>query len=325
MGGVLSTYASWRCIFVINLPLGLAALLLAHQLVPDVRSADAAPLDWRGLALTTVGISALIVGIENLGKPTPAWGLVGSSLAVAGTALTAAVLQVVNVPRPLLDLRFLRIATYRVTAMGGSTFRAVITAIPFLLTLFFQLGFKWTAARAGLVVVALFVGNVGIKPATTPLMRRLGIRTVMVGAIAASGACLVGITFLQPTTRLSLLLGLLALSGVFRSIGFTAYNSVAFADIEPYEMTAANTLMSTVQALGAGLGIAIGAMLVTLGGSLASGIGLGAGPAAPYRVAFVILAVLLALPAVEALMLPRTAGNSVTGPQPSVRHILDHG
>lgn len=313
MGGVLSTYASWRWIFVINLPLGLAALLLAHRLVPDVRTADAARLDWRGFALTTIGISALIVEIENLGKPAPAWGLAGVGLTVAATALTAAVLHVLKVPRPLLNVRFLRIPTYRVTAMGGSIFRAVISATPFLLTLFFQLGFKWTAAKAGLVVIALFVGNVAVKPATTPLMRRLGIRTVMVGAIAASGAALIGIAFLQPTTPLPMLLGLLALSGVFRSIGFTAYNSVAFADVEPQGMTAANTLMSTVQEIGAGLGIAIGALLVTLGASLAGPAGLATGSTEPYRVAFVMLAVILALPAIEGLRLSRTAGDAVTG------------
>ncbi|HEY5246931.1 MAG TPA: MFS transporter, partial [Dermatophilaceae bacterium] len=174
---------------------------------------------------------------------------------------------------------------------------------PFLLALFFQPGFGWTAARAGLVVIALFFGNVAIKPATTPLMIRLGIRSVMLGAVAASAACLLGIALLQPTTPLPLLLVLLALSGTFRSIGFTAYNSVAFADVQPEQMTHANTLISTIQELGAGLGIAIGALLVSLAASADQ----------PFRIAFVVLAAILALPAIEALMLPRTAGNVVTG------------
>jgi MFS family permease len=106
-------------------------------------------------------------------------------------------------------------------------FRAVITAIPFLIPLFFQLGFGWTAAQAGLAVAPLFLGNALIKPATTPLMRRFGIRTVMLTSILASAACLAGIAFLQPTTPLPLLLGVLTLSGAFRSIGFTTYNSLA--------------------------------------------------------------------------------------------------
>src|SRR3954454_20942927 len=230
LGGVLSTYASWRWIFLINVPLGLAGLVLARRMVPDVRSPHADTLDWRGFALTAVGVAALVVGMENIGPATPDGAVVTVSLAVAGAALSAPVVYLLRVPRPLLDLRILRIATYRVTASGGAVFRAVISAIPFLLPVFLQVGFGWTAAHAGLVVIALFLGNLAIKPLTTPLMRRFGIRPVLLGAITASAVALVGVGLVQAHTPLPLLLALLVLSGAFRSIGFSAYNTVAFAD-----------------------------------------------------------------------------------------------
>ena len=78
-------------------------------------------------------------------------------------------------------------------------------------------------------------------------------------------------------------------------------------------MTSANTLMSTLQELGAGLGVAVGALLVRLGEPLAGGLGLGGGADEPFRVAFLLLAVILIGPAAEALALPHTAGNTVTG------------
>jgi MFS family permease len=189
----------------------------------------------------------------------------------------------------------------------------VISAVPFLLPLLFQLGFGWTAAEAGLVVIALFAGNVGIKPLTTPLMRRFGIRTVMVCSVAGAAAPLVGIAFLQASTPLPVILALLALSGVFRSVGFTTYNSVAFADVAPERMTSANTLMSTLQELGAGLGVAVGALLVRLGEPVARTVGLGPGADQPFRVAFVLLAVVLLEPLAQGLRLSRAAGNEVTG------------
>jgi MFS family permease len=308
LGGVLSTYASWRWIFVLNIPLGLSALVLSRRLVPDVRGDAPAGLDRRGFALTAVGVAALVVGLENVGAAAPDPAVVAFSLVIAATSLGAAVVYLLRTPRPLLNLRILRVATFRVTALGGSVFRAVITAIPFLLPLFLQLGFGWNAAEAGLVVIALFVGNVGIKPATTPLMRLFGIRTVMLGAVLASAACLVGIAFVQVTTPLPLLLGLLLLSGIFRSVGFTAYNSVAFSDVDQPRMNSANTLMSTLQELGAGLGVAVGALLVRVGEGLTDG-----GADRPFRVAFVLLAVLLLVPAIEGLLLARTAGDEVTG------------
>lgn len=305
---MLSTYASWRWIFVINIPLGVAGLLLARRLVPDVRADEPGGLDARGFALTAVGVAALVVGMESLGATNPDRTVVAVGLGVAAVALTGAVLYLLRAARPLVDLRIAKIATYRVT-VGGSVFRAVITAIPFLLPLLFQLGFGWSAAQAGLVVIALFLGNVAIKPATTPLMRRFGIRTVMLGAIAASALCLLGIAAVTPATPLPLLIALLVASGVFRSIGFTAYNSVAFADVDAERMTPANTLMSTLQELGAGLGVAVGALLVRLGDPIAGA----AGPDGPFRVAFVALAVILLVPAIEGALLPRTAGNTVTG------------
>ena len=311
LGGFLSTYASWRLIFIINVPLGMVGALLARRLVPPVRAADAGPLDWRGFGLTALGIAALSVGIEGAGGPHPTWGTVLPEVAGAAVLLVAAAVYLLHTEQPLFDLQVLRVATYRVTALGGSVFRAIITAIPFLVPLFLQLGFGWSAAEAGLVMVALFVGNVGIKPLTTPLMLWFGVKAVMVGALVGSACCLIALAEVQPHTAVPVLVVLLALSGIFRSIGFTTYNTVAFVDVQPAKMTSANTLMSTVQELGAGLGVAVGALLVRLGEPITTSVG-PAAPEAPYRLAFDALAVLLVLPGIEALLLPRSAGRVAT-------------
>jgi MFS family permease len=313
IGGVLSTYPSWRWIFVVNVPLGVAALFLAGRLVPDVRAERPAGLDRRGFALTAVGVAAFMVGVEGLGSATAEPVTAAVALVLAAAALSGTVLWLLRAAHPLLDLRILGIETYRVTALGGTAFRAVITAVPFLLALFFQLGFGWSAAQAGLVVIALFVGNVAIKPTTTPLMRRFGIRTVMLTAVLTSAACLVGMAFVTQAAALPLLVVLLAASGVFRSVGFTTYNSVAFADVEPARMTHASTLNATLQELGAGVGVAVGALFVRLGEPVGHVLGLGTGPDQPFRVAFVLLALLLVVPFVEGVLMDRAAGDAVTG------------
>ena len=312
IGGILSEYASWRWIFVINLPLGVLGLVLAARTVPDLR-APAPPLDWRGFAFTAAGVAALVVALENIGVGTTNWPVVIIGLVLAAVVLTTAVRHLRRASHPLLDLRTLRVTSYRVTAVGGSLYRLVITAIPFLLPLFFQLGFGWTAAHAGLVVIALFAGNVMIKPATTPLMRGLGIRTVLLVAVLAQMVCLVLIALLDATTPLAWIVAVLLLSGVFRSIGFSAYNSVAFADIPAERMTNANTLMATVQELGGGMGIAIGALLLRLSSPVSTTLHLAETSLTPYRITFVLLAVLMLGPGVEALLVPRSIGSQVTG------------
>ena len=214
---------------------------------------------------------------------------------------------------PLLDLRTLKIHSLRAAVAGGTVFRLVISAIPFLLPLFFQIGFGWTAAQAGGIVIALFAGNVGIKPLTTPLMRALGIRTVLLIALGMSVVGLVAMAFLRPSTPVTVIVIVLAVSGVFRSVGFSAYNSMAFADVPAARMTHANTLHATLQELGAGLGIAVGALLVRVGDPVGSALGLADDPGTPYRVAFVLLGAILLVPLVEAVLMSPDAGRSVTG------------
>ncbi|WP_073260011.1 MFS transporter [Cryptosporangium aurantiacum] len=307
VGGVLAEHASWRWIFLINLPLGVVALIVARRLVPDLREPAPGPLDRVGFLLIAAGVAAVIVAAEGL---RTGFGVgVAVALAVAVLGIAAAIRHLLRTPDPLVDLRLLRVRTFRVTVLSGSAYRAVITAIPFLLPLFFQVGFGWSATQAGFAMMALFAGNVGIKPATTPLMRRFGIRTVMLASIVVGAACLVGMALLADDLPLVAVLALLALSGVARSTGFTAYNSVAFADVDPADMNHASTLQSTLQELGVGLGVAAGALLVRFGDA----VGVVSGAAGPFRVAFVLLAVLLVIPAIEGARLPRTAGDTVTG------------
>jgi EmrB/QacA subfamily drug resistance transporter len=307
LGGLISTYASWRWIFLINVPLGLIGLAFAVRLVPDVRATERRRLDWRGFLLT-----ALVIGLEQIGTGRVDWAFAAIALGLAALTLAAAIGYLLKTPAPLLDLRTLKIRSLRAAVAGGTVFRLVISAIPFLLPLFFQLGFGWTAAQAGGVIVALFLGTLCIKPFTTPLMRRLGIRTVLLIALPMSIVCLLAMALLQPTIPLVIIV-VLTISGVFRSVGFSAYNSVAFSDVPTDKMTHANTLHATLQELGAGLGIAVGALLVRLGDPIGDALGLAENPGTPYRVAFVLLAVVMLAPLIEAVTMPRSAGAAVTG------------
>ena len=137
----------------------------------------------------------------------------------------------------MVDLRVVKVATLRITVSAGSLYRLVITAVPFLLTLEFQLVFGWTPFASGLMVAALFAGNLAIKPATTPLMRRFGIRRVLLFNALASVGCFGLLAALRPALPVAVMAAILFLSGALRSIGFTAYNSLAFSDVEREEST----------------------------------------------------------------------------------------
>jgi EmrB/QacA subfamily drug resistance transporter len=313
LGGWVITVASWHWIFLVNLPLGVLALVVALRIVPALEETPAVPpLDWLGFALCASTLAALLVGLELLG-PQHGGGALGPvatlAAAVALGALTALWLR--RSPHPLLRFRALRLPSFRVSNVGGGVYRLVISAAPFLLPLMFQVGFGWTPVRAGLLVLLLFLGNVAIKPATSPLIRRLGFRTVLIASIVGGLLVFAALALVRPSTPLVLLGALLVLSGVFRSVGFSAYNSLQFADLDPADMTDANTLASTLQQVAVGLGVALGAVILRA-------VDLGAGssalqPATPYAIAFVVLAVLMLHPLAEAVLLHRSAGDEVAG------------
>jgi EmrB/QacA subfamily drug resistance transporter len=313
LGGWIVSVASWHWIFLINLPLGVVALVVAARIVPR-REEEAAvpPLDLVGFTLCAGTLAALLIGLELLG---PQHG--GGAAAPAGTLLGAVLLGLLTAAwlrrsaHPLLRFGALRLQSFRVSNLGGGVYRMVISAAPFLLPLMFQVGFGWSPVRAGLLVLLLFLGNVAIKPATSPLIRTFGFRSVLIGSIVGGLLVFLAIAALRPGTPLVVIGAVLVLSGVFRSIGFSAYNSLQFADLDAADMTDANTLASTLQQVAVGLGVAIGAVLLRAV-NLAAGPGQ-LDPVTPYAVAFVVLAVLMLHPLVEAVVLHRSAGNEVAG------------
>ena len=121
---------------------------------------------------------------------------------VAVVGLAGAARHLLRVPHPLVNLRTLRVPTFRAALGSGTLFWTAIMAVPFLLTLLFQDAFGWSPVKSGALVVFVFVGNIVIKPTTTPLLRRFGFRPVLVASTAGAAATMVAAAFLTPA-RLS--------------------------------------------------------------------------------------------------------------------------
>jgi EmrB/QacA subfamily drug resistance transporter len=309
VGGALTQYLSWHWIFLVNLPLGLAAFIAALRLVPASGADPGRRLDWPGLALTTAGVAAVVVGLELLSEGRPAeWAT--AALVFGGAALAAAVWWMRRAPKPLFDFAVLRVRTFRATQTGGFVYRLTIQSVPFLLPLLFQDGFGWDPVHSGLLVAAVFVGNIGIKPATTPLIRRFGFKPVLVVAAAASAATFAACALLSADAPDLLIAVLLVASGAFRSIGFSAYMNVQYADVSAGQLPSANAIANTLVQLAAALGVAVGALLIRGGIAFLPS---GSDHAAPYRVAFAAIAVLMLVSVADSLLLPRHAGTEVSG------------
>ncbi|MFE3412148.1 DHA2 family efflux MFS transporter permease subunit [Streptomyces mirabilis] len=305
LGGLITTYASWHWIFLLNVPLGVVALLVAHRLIAPAPQDETPPLDLVGTLLTCTGLAALTWTAHLLSDP--AGGARARTVAVgalAAVALAAAVRHLLRTPHPLVNLRTLDVQSFRASALDGSLYMAVVAALPFLLPLLFQEVFGWSAVKSGAVVLFVFVGNIGVKPATTYLINRFGFRPLLIvstlGLAVTTAAC----ALFTRGTPVAVIAVVAVLSGVARSVGLSGYATIAFSETPPERLRDANALFATSHQLAAGLGVAVTAVALRGGAALTDG------TRSAYAVAFVVLGVLCLVPTAGALRLHPAAGDA---------------
>jgi EmrB/QacA subfamily drug resistance transporter len=264
LGGFIATYWSWRWIFLINLPIGVLGLCLALRFIGPITSPTVRRPDIAGFLLLGLGLGAFAFGIDNLGRGLlPAW-LVVTGFVVAAVTLALYVRHALLSRHPALDLRLLRIPTFRIAVAGGTLFRIGIGTIPFVLPLMFQLGFGLTPLESGALTFASAIGAMSMKTVATAILRRFGFRPLLTWNALLSGALLAVTGLIEPDTPHLVILGLLLVSGFFRSLEFTCINAIGFADVDDKRMSNATSFTSVVQQLSLGMGVAFAALMLSL-------------------------------------------------------------
>jgi EmrB/QacA subfamily drug resistance transporter len=308
VGGLITTYASWHWLFLINVPLGVLAFTVAGRIVPSPSQSPPTPLDVTGVTLVCGGLALVTVTAALLSESSPAWGLDLGFGIPSLLLLVAASRHLLRANHPLIDLQALRIPTLRSAVTGSIFYFTVIGAAPFLAPLKFEEVFGWSAVKSGALVLFIFAGNVGIKPFTTSLYARFGFRTLLITSTATMAAAMAAIGFTTAGTPLVVIALILLLTGVCRSVGATGYTTIGFVDVPDKQMRHANTLQATAQQLAAGFGVAGGAIALRIGGPLAhlfSGL---SRADADYAIAFLLVAAVSLLATLDATRMHSTAG-----------------
>jgi EmrB/QacA subfamily drug resistance transporter len=308
LGGLIVSIASWRWIFLINLPLGLLAIVFGMRLLPLGERGSHRPFDARGAILLSVASATLIIGVERLAQAddhlVPTLLLFATCVASSFFALR----HIGQTSHPLFRLDAMRHRSFAVSIWSGSVYRVVLSAIPFMLPLMFQLCFGMSALEAGGLVMAIFLGNAAMKPFTTRLLMLFGFRTVFVATGLIIAATVYACALFRPGVPYWMIAPILFVSGLARSMQFTAFNTVTFAEVEPTEMADANTFSSVVQQITLSLGIAVSACAIRLSAHLS-----GTPPESleSFQWAFAMLGLAASLEIVRLARLPRDIGQSL--------------
>lgn len=310
LGGFITTYASWHWIFLLNVPLGAIALFMSMRLIPNEKGPIGVPFDILGFVLIGVACLGLMFGLDWFNKG--AASLWQPSLCVAASLLIGmlAVKHSLRSSHPLLPMIAMKIKSYGVAIIGGSLFRTAIGSLPFLLPLLFQLGYGMNAFDAGLLVLSVFAGNLTMKPFTSAILFRFPFRTILVVNGFLNVLTIFACAFLTPAVPTALTFILLFISGMTRSMQFTAVNTLAFSQVPGPMMGGANTLFNTAQQLSSGLGIALGALALRIAEHFApvnaSGVSLGS-----FRLAFIMVGCIAILGMLDSMKLNITDGDEI--------------
>ena len=308
VGGWITTYWHWRWIFWINIPIAVFGLIAATVFIPDLREDGPRSFDLKGFLLMGPGLSGFLTGatLAGLGLASP-YVILG--LIVGGLGLCAAyVFHALRVPEPLIDLRLVKLPTFRLGVTGGTIFRIGVGATPFLLPLMLQIGFGYTPFMSGLLTFVIALGAMTMKPLAEPILRRFGFRRVLVfnGLLAAAFTLLPG--FFAPNAPWIAMALVLYLAGLSRSLEFTAINAIGYAEVSSDKMSSATSFTSVVQQLSGSIGITLAAMSLELFGWLQ-----GVPPTAlpNYLPAFGVLGGLAVMSSLAFARLPKDAGRGL--------------
>jgi EmrB/QacA subfamily drug resistance transporter len=311
LGGFIVSFASWRWVFDINVPVGIVGVIAVTMYIPDVREEGrGGKLDAWGLILSGLAMALLMAAFETTGRQLVpiTWTLAAYAAGFAACGLYWR--HAKTHPNPVLDFSLLALPTFAIPLLAGSMFRIAVGALPFLLPLMLQLNFGFTPLASGLVTFTAAAGAILMKPAAPPLLARFGFRNVLIwnGAFAAIAMSLCAA--FEPNWPSLVMNAILFAGGFLRSLQFTAYNVIAYGDIPRPRMSAATSLYSTVQQLSLTLGIVVGAATLDLSTRLFHH---ATATKMDYALAFIVVSIIGLLASPFCIRLPRNAGEAMSG------------
>lgn len=316
LGGLLTELATWRAIFLVNVPIGLIAIAWAARVLPFDRPGRREPFDIPGAVLASAGLLILLLALNQGGS----WGwtspaTVGLLLAAIGLG-TAFVMVERRTAVPMMDLRLFRIRAFSAgLASVFAAFAALFTAT-FLLPFLLQEGSGLGPLEAGLLITPIPIAAAVVAPFSGALSDRIGPRLPASLGMAFQGVGLLSLTTLPPAFVPADLVWRLVLIGVGHGLFMSPNSSAVLGAVPRPRLGTASGMVAETRVVGQALGIVISAAVVAvrlpfhvaeLGGAGGQGVPGGQGVAeaaliAAIHDAFVVAALICSIGIVTSLV-----------------------
>ncbi|MDG2939214.1 DHA2 family efflux MFS transporter permease subunit [Bisgaard Taxon 10/6] len=263
LGGWIVTHASWPWIFLINLPIGIIGIIVVGKYMTNSYG-NAGKLDWAGFLLFAAGLVTTTYGLdviaENLANKSKAVILILSGIML----LIAYYLYALRAKNPLIPLSLLRFRTFNLGILGNLFIRISGSGIPFLLPLMWQVAFHFDAQTSGFMLAPIAISSILAKSVVTKILYCFGYRNSLVVNALLMAAAIGAMSRFTQDTPLWLYILIMMWYGCCISLMFTAVNTLAVCDLPDNLAGSGSTILSMMQQLGIGVGIAISSVVLAL-------------------------------------------------------------
>lgn len=263
LGGWLVTHTGWHWIFLINIPISLVGLWAAGLVMSDSKQQDVR-LDWYGFLLFACGLTGLTFGLDLMGESRASPWLTYGALFSGIALLVAYGLYAKGRPQAILPLSLFDVRTFRLGISANMLIRLSGSSVPFLLPLMFQLSFGYNAEMSGWLLAPIALMSVIFKTIIGGILNRFGYKTTLIAASAGMTVSIIGMALLDDSTPLVWIVVNLMAYGACMSMIFTSINTLTVGDLSAEQSGAGSTLLSIVQQVGIGFGIAVSSIILLL-------------------------------------------------------------
>lgn len=303
LGGYLVDMVSWHWIFFINLPIGIIGVMISLRYMPNIKG-EHMPFDSFGFIFIVITFISATLSVECLNQGQQYY--LPLTLAVISLAFLFIYRSYAKKKQaPLFPLSLFDIRTFKIGIIGNLVCRLGISGVPFLIPLFLQVGFGYSAIFAGMMLMPMAIASICTRFFITRILGRLGYRFVLIANTILAGILILLMSLLNLSTPLLILGILLFCIGGVNSMQFTSMNSITLANLQGESTSSGNSLMAVNQQLAISFGTGFGALLVRLFGYTTTTIH-------AFQLTFVILGIVTMLSSMIFAQLKKQDGENLT-------------
>lgn len=261
LGGFLSDYFSWHWIFIVNLPVGLLGMVLAWKIMPNFTQ-KVGKLDILGLIYFSLALVLITLAMELSSVGINHYTIVLGLVLIGGMFFVLYYRHFKRTKHPIIDLNLFKIRTLRIGLIGSLITRFGISGLPFLLPLLMQVGFGFSASKAGMMLLPSALTTIAVKPWIPKIVRRFGYRNILTTNTLFLAGIIFIFSFVEQNTPLIYYILLMIAYGAFTSIQMTSMNTISLAELTDQQASGGNSLLTIMQQLSVSFGISIAALVL---------------------------------------------------------------